>query len=66
MMTPAVANVVQRAKYVTWRKMMSEPQYLDGDDVALKDECDECGNFIHTCECSEPDPDRMHDEMHED
>jgi hypothetical protein len=45
---------------------MSEPQYLEGDDVALKDECDECGNFIFTCECNEPDPDRMHDEMHED
>jgi hypothetical protein len=44
---------------------MSEPQYLDGDDAALKDECDLCGNFIHTCEC-EPDPDRMHDEMFED
>ena len=45
---------------------MSEPQYLEGDDAALKDECDECGNFIHTCECNEPDPDRMHDEMYED
>ncbi len=45
---------------------VSEPQYLEGDDAALKDECDECGNFIHTCECSEPDPDRMHDEMYED
>jgi hypothetical protein len=26
MMTPAVANVVQRARYVTWRKMMSSEQ----------------------------------------
>lgn len=65
-MTPAVANVVQRAKYVIWRKKMSEPQYLEGDDAALKDECDECGNFIHTCICEQEDPDRMHDEMHED
>jgi len=24
MMTPAVANVVQRARYVTWRKMMTK------------------------------------------
>ena len=45
---------------------MSEPQYLDGDDVALKDECDACGNFIFTCECEGEDPDRMHDQMHED
>jgi hypothetical protein len=41
---------------------MSEPQYLEGDDAALKDECEYCGNFIHTCECAEPDPDRMHDD----
>jgi hypothetical protein len=60
MMTPAVANVVQRARYVTWRKMMSEPQYLEGDDIALKDECDGCGNFIHTCECDSGEPDRMY------
>lgn len=66
MMTHAVASAVQRAKSVTWRKMMSEPQYLEGDDAALKDECDECGNFIHTCECEAVDPDRMHDEMYED
>jgi hypothetical protein len=45
---------------------MAEPQYVQGDDVALKDECDECGNFIHTCECESVDPDRMHDEMYED
>ena len=63
---PAVANAVQRAKYVIWRKMMSEPQYLSGDDAALLDECDVCGNFIHTCECEAEDPDRMHDEMNED
>ena len=64
MKTPAVANVVQRARYVTWRKMMSEPRLED--DVAFHDECDECGNFIHTCVCEQEDPDRMHDEMHED
>lgn len=40
--------------------MMSEPQWLDGDDVALKDECDECGNFIHSCECDSGEPDRMY------
>ena len=39
---------------------MSEPQYLDGDDIALKDECDGCGNFIHTCECDTGEPDRMY------
>lgn len=59
-MTPAVTNVVQRARYAIWRKMMSEPQYLEGDDVALKDECDECGNFIHACECGTGEPDRMY------
>jgi hypothetical protein len=36
------------------------------DDVAFFDSCDECGNFIHTCVCETEDPDRMHDEMHED
>jgi len=33
MMTPAVANVVQRARYVIWRKMMSEQlqgMYMNG------------------------------------
>jgi hypothetical protein len=44
---------------------MSEPQYLDGDDAALKDECDICGNFIHTCEC-EPDPDSAYDRSREE
>ena len=39
---------------------MSEPQYLEGDDFALKDECDACGNFIHTCECDTGKPDRMY------
>ena len=39
---------------------MSEPQYLEGDDIALKDECDECGNFIHACECGNGEPDRMY------
>ena len=39
---------------------MSEPQWLEGDDVALKDECDACGNFIHTCECDTGEPDRMY------
>ena len=43
---------------------MSEPRLED--DVAFHDECDECGNFIHTCVCEQEDPDRMHDEMHED
>ncbi len=46
--------------------VMGEPQYLEGDDVALKDECESCGNFIFTCECEAEDPDRMHDEMYED
>jgi hypothetical protein len=44
---------------------MSEPQYLDGDDAALKDECDVCGNFIYTCEC-EPDPDSAYDRSREE
>jgi hypothetical protein len=60
MMTHAAVNAVHHVTYVIWRKMMSEPQYLEGDDVALKDECDECGNFIHTCECDTGEPDRMY------
>ena len=44
---------------------MSEPQWLDGDDAALKDECDYCGNFIHTCACAEPDPDTAYDRSRE-
>ena len=45
---------------------MSEPLWLDGDDYALKDECEVCGNFIHTCECAEPDPDSAYDRSREE
>ncbi len=45
---------------------MSEPQYLEGDNAALKDECADCGNFIFTCECSESDPDYAHDTRFDD
>lgn len=45
---------------------MSEPQYLEGDDIALKNECDSCGNFIHTCECEPYDPDTLHDQRFDD
>lgn len=65
-MTPAAASAVQRARYAIWRKMMSEPRYLEGDDAALRDECEYCGNFIHTCECAEPDPDALHDQRFDD
>ena len=30
------------------------------DDVAFYDECNECGNFIHTCACDSGEPDRMY------
>jgi hypothetical protein len=40
---------------------MSEPRYLEGDDEALKDECEYCGNFIYACACEQYDPDREHD-----
>jgi hypothetical protein len=43
---------------------MTEPR--EEDDIAVKDECDDCGNFIFECVCNEPDPDRLHDEMYED
>lgn len=44
---------------------MSEPLWLEGDDVATKDECESCGNFIYACEC-EPDPDKAYDRMREE
>lgn len=46
---------------------MSEPYWLEGDDVArgLADECENCGNLKDECRCGEPDPDRMHDEIGE-
>jgi hypothetical protein len=53
---------------------MSEPMWLDGDDVALgiNQACDVCeakDNESHCdcghCDCGEPDPDRLHDEMGE-
>lgn len=47
-------------------KKMSEPRYLEGDDIALRDECDECGNFIHSCECMPYDPDTLHDQRFDD
>jgi hypothetical protein len=53
------AGYVKTAEIVS-SVLMSEPQYLEGDDVALKDECDECGNFIHSCECDTGEPDRMY------
>jgi hypothetical protein len=45
---------------------MSEPQWMQGDDAALglDEECSDCGNFIHACECG-TDPDKLHDEMNE-
>lgn len=45
---------------------MSEPLWLDGDDAALKDECNYCGNFIHVCECPPYDPDTLHDQRLDD
>jgi len=42
---------------------MSEPLWLEGDDVATKDECEYCGNFIHSCECAPYDPDTLHDQQ---
>ena len=36
---------------------MSEPRLED--DAAFFDECSECGNFIHTCECGEEDEDYL-------
>lgn len=44
---------------------MSEPLWLEGDDVATKDECEYCGNFIYTCECV-PDPDEAYDRSREE
>lgn len=47
---------------------MSEPMWLDGDDVALGIvECDDCG-YSHDVgdECIEEDPDTLHDEIAED
>ena len=47
---------------------VSEPAYLDGDDVArgidpICKNCDERHDDDH--ECGGDDPDRMYDEMHE-
>ena len=35
---------------------MSEPR-LEDDEAAGKDndECEDCGNFMHSCACNEPD-----------
>jgi hypothetical protein len=51
----AAANAVRYARYVIWRKTMSEPR--EDDDIALdKDgECEDCGNFIFECVCNIPD-----------
>jgi hypothetical protein len=66
MMMHAVANAVQPVRYAIWRKIMSEPMWMQGDRAALEDDCEECGNFIHSCECDTEDPDRLHDEMGEE
>ena len=46
---------------------MSEPRWLDGDDIALGlvDECEECED-IDSCACDEEDPDLWGDELYED
>lgn len=64
----AVANAVHCAKYAIWRKMMSEPRYLEGDDVALgiNQDCDECGESEDDCTCSHGyEPDTL-EEMYDD
>lgn len=45
---------------------MSEPRYLEGDDVALgiNQGCENCDE--KDCGCGEPDPDALHDQMMED
>jgi hypothetical protein len=60
MYTQSLNQATQKMQVLT----VTEPRLED--DVAFHDECDECGNFIHTCICEQEDPDRMHDEMHED
>lgn len=44
---------------------MSEPMWLDGDDVALgiNQPCEDCDKV--DCSCGEDDPDRLHDETGE-
>jgi hypothetical protein len=48
---------------------MSEPSWMDGDDVArgIDPICEVC-DYRHDedVSCAEDDPDRMWDEMHED
>jgi hypothetical protein len=43
---------------------MSEPREEDDTALGKDNECEDCGNFMFTCECK--DPDKMHDEMYED
>ena len=46
---------------------MTEPKLDDDIAIGKGDTCDDCTNFIHTCECWEDkNADRMHDEMYED
>lgn len=34
---------------------MSEPREEDDIAAGKADDCEDCGNFIHTCACNEPD-----------
>ena len=45
---------------------VSEPQYLEGDDTAIKDECEYCGYFTFECQCAPYDPDTLHDQRFDD
>ncbi len=52
MKTHAVASVVQRAIYATWRKMMNEPTLEDNtarglDSEPFLDACYDCGKDIY-------------------
>ena len=34
---------------------MNEPEVDDPAARGLAEECEDCGNYIHACECNEPD-----------
>jgi hypothetical protein len=60
MMTHAAVNAERHVTYAIWRKTMSEPRLEDDIATGQADECEDCGNFIHTCECDSGEPDRMY------
>ena len=55
-------SVVLSARYVIWRKKMSEPRLEDDVALGINQDCDECEQSEDECTCGDAfEPDRLED-----